>query len=942
MTISANYAPTSVSGDGTTVAFTGTWPIFAAGNLKLEWVDKTTGTRTTQTAGVNFDLVFNKSQWVATFKPAFVPPSTVNVVGSRVMPLTQAFKYSTTTGFDGSDEENSFDLLTAMVQGLQDQLNRVPQLAAGTSLTSVPLGNPVANKGLLWDPTGTKIITSTDDFNTIVASAAASAAAAASSASTASGAASTSVSAASAAVTASGTATTQAGIATTQANLAIAAAALASGQLISTSTTSNTIGTGTKNFTVGTGLAIPATGGPFVIFSQASAPSNYIIGQVTAYTTATGAMTITVSGTNGSGTIANWNMSFTGVPGLATGALLISNNLSDLANATTALTNLGTGINGQTFATVDPANDAFWFFSSANGATRKTAAANILTSAHSLTQKGSPIGADEIFLMDSAASFSGKKATLSSLSSLFGGGNGGSTANSISANLVLTNASNKYQGVTTSTDGILVVMPDATTITTTGIDIFLIENTGTVPIGIVDNTLNLIVMLQPGESAFMDLFNNATAQGVWKYSVSQSLVGVLAESFFQNTPNVTDVTITPNVTNGLLPGGIVALGSNTFFTTFINDPGVAGSILYGLAFTYNSSTRTVTPGSPVSLSAVNSICSAGAVPFLTVLTSGGSSTVLVVYNAASAIRANVATITGTTVVAGTDALVTGSGGTWNTQPYFYAITAGSQYFMSWNGNGTIRYIVVNISGTTVTAGALAGGQAPTYWTGAGISDTIGGFTVIQLSSSTFLTTTQTASSANVSNMLWQIQSVNTGTSAVTNGGAINSSSIGYQGMHNNQSPGLTPFATFSLVANTFLTVYYNGTGMTYVSLGYTTVTISTASVGFPNPVNNAGIPLAVAPTWRRGFVYFKNSTTAVFIDTVTGIKVIVSLTQSALLTGTLNGFSRYIGAVQSSNLQTYLVNQVANVSGNLNLLPCYGIIGNQISHPAVTEARFIS
>lgn len=79
-------------------------------------------------------------------------------------------------------------------------------------------------------------------------------------------------------------------------------------KLVSTSTTSATIGTGSKSLTVQTnegwvaGLSIKAF--------QTSAPTNYMVGRVTSYTPASGALVFTVANgfTNGSGTISDWTV----------------------------------------------------------------------------------------------------------------------------------------------------------------------------------------------------------------------------------------------------------------------------------------------------------------------------------------------------------------------------------------------------------------------------------------------------------------------------------------------------------------------------------------------------------------------------------------------------------------------------------------------------------
>ena len=88
----------------------------------------------------------------------------------------------------------------------------------------------------------------------------------------------------------------------------INALASASGLLsVGTSTTSNTIGTGSKTFTTQTGLGFAA--GMAVKVQDNASLSNYMIGNVSSYTTATGSVSITVTTTGGSGTIADWSIS---------------------------------------------------------------------------------------------------------------------------------------------------------------------------------------------------------------------------------------------------------------------------------------------------------------------------------------------------------------------------------------------------------------------------------------------------------------------------------------------------------------------------------------------------------------------------------------------------------------------------------------------------------
>jgi hypothetical protein len=73
-----------------------------------------------------------------------------------------------------------------------------------------------------------------------------------------------------------------------------------------TSTTSLAIGTGSKSFTVETGKLFYV--GQWLIAVSTASPTNYMAGQVTAYNSGTGALTVTMVYTSGSGTIAVWTI----------------------------------------------------------------------------------------------------------------------------------------------------------------------------------------------------------------------------------------------------------------------------------------------------------------------------------------------------------------------------------------------------------------------------------------------------------------------------------------------------------------------------------------------------------------------------------------------------------------------------------------------------------
>jgi hypothetical protein len=79
------------------------------------------------------------------------------------------------------------------------------------------------------------------------------------------------------------------------------------------STTSLTIGTGNQSFAMTTGKAF--TVGQQVRVASTAVPTNWMDGTLTAYNSVTGAATVNVTNTNGSATVASWNIALVGAQG---------------------------------------------------------------------------------------------------------------------------------------------------------------------------------------------------------------------------------------------------------------------------------------------------------------------------------------------------------------------------------------------------------------------------------------------------------------------------------------------------------------------------------------------------------------------------------------------------------------------------------------------------
>lgn len=103
-----------------------------------------------------------------------------------------------------------------------------------------------------------------------------------------------------------------------------------------TSTTSLTIGTGSKALTIQAGRAFAV--GQYVRIAETAAPNtNYMAGSVTAHDATTGALTVLVDATAGSGTIAAWTISISG-----TGPTITKFPEGSIISNTTTLTTLAT------------------------------------------------------------------------------------------------------------------------------------------------------------------------------------------------------------------------------------------------------------------------------------------------------------------------------------------------------------------------------------------------------------------------------------------------------------------------------------------------------------------------------------------------------------------------------------------------------------------------
>ena len=188
------------------------------------------------------------------------------------------------------------------------------------------------------------------------------------------------VSAAASAVTAA-TSATNAGTSASAAAASAATAVLSPGTS-ATSTTSLLIGTGSKSLTIETGKAFAL--GQFVLISRTSAPNNWMFGQITAFTSGTGALTVNAQATNGSGTFTDWTVALSGPSGSVgvvdivsgtTGTLTVARGGTGATTAAGARTALGsTTVGDGLFTLANPSAVRFLRVNADNSVSARTAA----------------------------------------------------------------------------------------------------------------------------------------------------------------------------------------------------------------------------------------------------------------------------------------------------------------------------------------------------------------------------------------------------------------------------------------------------------------------------------------------------------------------------------------------------------------------------------------
>lgn len=278
---------------------------------------------------------------------------TIDIVGARRPRRTTQFTEN--RGVTARDQNQVITDLVMTIRERWDKDTRLVQTPPGDTIGGLPVAASRANLCFGFDGSGNP--TMLPDPTGSATAAAASATAAAASASSASSSATSASSSASSASTSASGASTSATSAAASATTAAAQAAMLSG----TSTTSLAIATGSKTFTTQASKSFAV--GTWLLITSDADTTNYMHGQVTAYSGTT--LTVNVTNIGGSGTKTDWTIAVSGTRGAAgatgatgatgptgptgpagpgSGDMLAANNLSDLANKPTSRTNLGVAI----------------------------------------------------------------------------------------------------------------------------------------------------------------------------------------------------------------------------------------------------------------------------------------------------------------------------------------------------------------------------------------------------------------------------------------------------------------------------------------------------------------------------------------------------------------------------------------------------------------------
>ena len=162
MTVSSTTTKNSYSGNGSLTVFAYGFKVFDEDDIEVILRNDATGTETVQTITTNYSVsnVGNASGGNVTFVTA--PASGITVVLRRASPLTQTTDYTPNDPFPAESHEDALDKLTFISQQLQEELDRSIKLSRTNTMTSTEFtvgASARADKILAFDSNGELAVT---------------------------------------------------------------------------------------------------------------------------------------------------------------------------------------------------------------------------------------------------------------------------------------------------------------------------------------------------------------------------------------------------------------------------------------------------------------------------------------------------------------------------------------------------------------------------------------------------------------------------------------------------------------------------------------------------------------------------------------------------------------------------------------------------------------
>lgn len=153
MTNKTNYSPEKYGCNGSTVDFTFSFKILESEDLIILLENDTTREQTTLELYSDYTVDYDDVGGSITTKTVY--PEGYNIIISRNTSFYQGKSFSTSTGFQASEVEKSFDRASINVQDLSYTLQRSIKIPVGAENVDINLPTPIAGKGLRVNDTAT-------------------------------------------------------------------------------------------------------------------------------------------------------------------------------------------------------------------------------------------------------------------------------------------------------------------------------------------------------------------------------------------------------------------------------------------------------------------------------------------------------------------------------------------------------------------------------------------------------------------------------------------------------------------------------------------------------------------------------------------------------------------------------------------------------------------